>query len=254
MSLVRRHARSEPLDCVVRVVTPERITLVLPLAGPARRFVAFLLDQMLLMALILAAIALILVLSMGSRAGLGPILLAYFVLTWSYGAFCEGVFDGQTFGKYALGIRVVSENGVAITASQAVLRNLVGVVDGLVPFCFLVGLSSMIVSRRFQRVGDLAAGTIVMIEDRPISRPIARVSSREVDALLEWLPRRVAAGPKLARVVSDYVDQRRRFTPPRRAEMAEYLARPLRERYAIRGNVPADVVLCAFYHRLFLGD
>jgi uncharacterized RDD family membrane protein YckC len=256
MSIAPAKARShsEPLDCVVRVVTPERITLVLPLAGPARRFVAYLLDQMLLLALVLAAIALVLIASMGSRAGWGLILVAYFVLSWSYGAFCEGVFDGQTFGKYALGIRVVSENGVAITGAQAVLRNLVGVVDGLVPFCFLVGLTSAIVSRRFQRVGDLAAGTIVMIEERPTSRPIARVKSPEVDALLEWLPRRVAAGPKLARVVSDYADQRRRFTPPRRAEMAEHLARPLRARYAIRGNVPADVVLCAFYHRLFLGD
>jgi len=254
MSVVRAQARPEPLDCVIRVVTPERITLVLPLAGPARRFVAYLLDQMLLAALVLVAILVLLVLAMGSIAGFGPGLLAYFVLIWGYGAFCEGTFDGQTLGKYALGIRVVSEKGVAITGAQAVLRNLVGVADGLVPFCFLVGLASMILSGRFQRVGDLAAGTIVVIEERRVSRPIARVSGSAVAALLPWLPRRVAAGSKLARVVSDYVDQRRRFTPPRRAEMAEHLARPLRARYAIPGDVPADVVLCAFYNRVFLGD
>ncbi len=109
---------------------------------------------------------------------------------------------------------MVSEKGVAITGAQAVLRNLVGVVDGWLPFCYLIGLSSMILSGRFQRVGDLAAGTIVMIEERRARRPIARVNGPEVEALLEWLPRRVAAGPKLARVVSDYVDQRSRFTPP----------------------------------------
>jgi uncharacterized RDD family membrane protein YckC len=235
-------------------VTPERITLALPLAGPARRFVAFLLDQMVLAALVLATIVVFLFFSLGSNASWGPILLAYFVLTWSYGAFCEGVFDGQTVGKRAVGIRVVSDKGVAITAAQAVLRNLVGVVDGLVPFCFLVGLSSMILSARFQRIGDLAAGTVVMVEERRRSRPIARVNSPEVDALLVWLPLRIAAGSRLARVISDYVDQRRRFSPPRRAEMAEHLARPLRARYAIAENVPADVVLCAFYNRIFLGD
>jgi uncharacterized RDD family membrane protein YckC len=256
MSLIRTRARArlEPLDCVIRVVTPERIMLVLPLAGPGRRFVAYLLDQMMLAALVLGAILVVLFFSMGSSAGWGPIFVAYFVLNWSYGAFCEGVFDGQTLGKHALGIRVVSEKGVAITAAQAVIRNLVGVVDGLLPFWFLVGLSSMILSGRFQRVGDLAAGTIVMIEERRASRPIARAGGREVEALLAWLPRRVAAGPKLARAVSDYVDQRSRFTPERRAEMAEHLARPLRARYHIRNEVPADVVLCAFYNRVFLGD
>ncbi len=71
MSIARAkvRARSEPLDCVVRVVTPERITLVLPLAGPARRFVAYLIDQLLLTALILVTVLVFLFLSMGSRAG-----------------------------------------------------------------------------------------------------------------------------------------------------------------------------------------
>ena len=256
MCLVRARGEvpGEALDCVVRVVTPERITLVLPLAGPGRRFVAYLLDQMALAALVLGAIVLALVLALGARAGLGPGLVAYFVLSWGYGAFCEGVFDGQTLGKHALGIRVVSENGVAITGAQAVVRNLVGVVDGLLPFCFLVGLSCMVISRRFQRVGDLAAGTIVMIEERRARPAISRVNNRDVEALLLWLPRRVAAGPRLARVLSDYADKRRRFTPERRNEMAEHLAQPLRARYSIDGNVSADVVLCAFYNRVLLGD
>jgi uncharacterized RDD family membrane protein YckC len=254
MDILRVRARPEPLDCVVRIVTPERITIVLPLAGPAWRFAAYLLDQVFLAVLVLIAIVAFLVLAMGSSAGFGPGLLAYFVLTWGYGAFCEGIFNGRTLGKYALGIRVISEKGVAITGAQAVLRNLVGVADGLVPFCFLVGLSSMIVSGRFQRVGDLAAGTIVVIDERRSSRPIVRVRSSEVEALLPWLPRRVAAGSELARVVSDYVNQRHRFTPARLAEMAEHLARPLRARYALAENSPADVVICAFHHRLFLGD
>jgi uncharacterized RDD family membrane protein YckC len=245
---------NEPLDCAVKIITPERISLVLPVAGPARRFVAYLLDQMLLAALVLAAVVVSLVLAMGSIAGMGPALVAYFVLNWGYGAFCEGIFNGQTLGKHVLGIRVVSERGIAITGAQAVIRNLVGVVDGLLPFFYQAGLASMILSGRFQRLGDMAAGTIVIIEERRTSRPITRVNNPDVDALLPWLPRRIAAGSKLARVVSDYVAQRRRFAPARRAEMAEHLAQPLRARYHIAANVAADVVLCAFYHRVFLDD
>jgi uncharacterized RDD family membrane protein YckC len=246
--------KHEPLDCAVKIITPERISLLLPLAGPARRFVAYLLDQLLLAVLVLVAVVVALVLAMGSIAGMGPALVAYFVLNWGYGAFCEGVLNGQTLGKRVMGIRVVSERGIAITGFQAVIRNLVGVVDGLFPFFYQAGLVSMILSGRFQRLGDLAAGTIVVIEERRASRPITRVSNADVDALLPWLPRRIAAGSNLARVVSDYVEQRRRFTAARRAEMAEHLARPLRARYDIAASVPADVVLCAFYHRVFLDD
>ena len=100
--------------------------------------------------------------TMGSQAGIGPFLLAYFVLTWGYGAFCEGLFNGQTVGKRAMGIRVVSERGVPISGAQAVLRNLVGSVDGLVPFFYQTALASMILSSKFQRLGDLAAGTMVV--------------------------------------------------------------------------------------------
>ena len=112
----------------------------------------------------MGAVAVSLLLSLGAASGMGPALVAYFLLSWGYGAFCEGVFNGQTPGKRALGLRVVSERGVPITGAQAVLRNLVGTVDGLVPFFFMLGLSSMLLSGKFQRLGDLAAGTMVIIE------------------------------------------------------------------------------------------
>ena len=189
----------------------------------------------------------------GLRRGIGPALVAYFVLSWGYGAFCEGVFNGQTLGKRLLGIRVVSDRGVPISGAQAVLRNLVGAVDG-VGFFFQLGLASMVLSGKFQRLGDLAAGTMVVIEERRPRRGIIRIFDPEVDAVLPWLPARIAAGSDLARVLSDYVGVRNRFTPARRAEMAEPLARPLLKRFGLAPTVPPDVVLCAVYHRIFVGD
>src|SRR6516225_5542376 len=94
----------KPIDCVVRLVTPERIIVVHPLAGPARRFVAYLIDQVLLIASILAVMLFALFLTLGSASGMGSAFVAFFLLTWGYGAFCEGVFNGQTVGKYCLGL------------------------------------------------------------------------------------------------------------------------------------------------------
>ena len=197
---------------------------------------------------------LLLFLTMGSQAAFGPLLVAYFVLTWGYGAFCEGIFNGQTVGKRVMGIRVVSDRGVPISGAQAVLRNLVGSVDGLVPFFYQTALASMILSPKFQRLGDLAAGTMVVIEERRWRRGVTRIDDPEVAALLPWLPSRIAAGSDLARVLSDYVEARSRFGPLRRAEMAEPLARPLRKRFGLSDQYSADVVLCAVYHQIFVGE
>jgi uncharacterized RDD family membrane protein YckC len=254
MSNLRAEGRREPLDGMVRLVTPERIVIAHPLAGPARRFMAYLIDQVLLVVLLLLALLFSLFVTMGSQSAMGPFLLAYFVLTWGYGAFCEGLFNGQTVGKRTMGIRVVSARGVPISGAQAVLRNLVGAVDGLVPFFYQTALASMILSPKFQRLGDLAAGTMVIIEERRRRRGVTRIDDPEIAALLLWLPGRIAAGSDMARALSDYVGARHRFGPIRRAEMAEPLARPLRKRFGLSAEYSADAVLCAVYRQIFVGE
>ena len=85
---------------------------------------------------------------------------------------------------------------------------------------------------------------------------MVRVDEPEVEALLPWLPLRVAAGPELARALSDYVKRRDRFGRVHRLreEMAEALARPLRRRFGLPEAASSDAVLCAVYHRVFLGE
>lgn len=244
----------EPLDTSVRLVTPERVRFLYPLAGPFRRSMAYLIDVTVLAALIGTGALISSLLTFGSEAGQGPALAIAFGLIWGYGASCEGMFNGQTAGKRAVGIRVMTTQGVPITGSQAAIRNLIGTVDGPFPFLYLPGLASMILTARFQRLGDLAAGTMVVVEEARHGPAIPRVEEKAVAGLLPLLPLRVAAGPEMARALSDYVRHRGRFGRERREEIARHLARPLRARYALPDSAPADAVLCAFYHRLFLGD
>jgi uncharacterized RDD family membrane protein YckC len=247
-------AAVQPIDAVVHVDTPERIVFAFPVGGPFRRFVAHLFDLAILVGLVIASIVASLLLSFGSSSSLGPALVAYFLLSWGYGAFFEGFFNGQTPGKRAMGLRVLSDRGVPITGTQAILRNFVGAVDGLVPFCYLLGLASMLFSPRFQRLGDLAAGTMVTVEERRAPPRLVRLQEPGIRSLVDRLPLRVAAGPRLARALSDYVRRRHRFSPALREELAEPLAGPLRPRFGLATSEPADAVLCAVYHRVFLGE
>jgi uncharacterized RDD family membrane protein YckC len=244
----------DPLDTTVRIVTPERIVFQYPVAGPFRRAVGYFIDIGVIIAILVALSIVGQILTLGSPSGMGPILVGYFLIIWGYGAFCEGLFNGQTVGKRLLGLRVVSDQGIPITGAQAVLRNLVGTVDGPLPFVYLAALSSMILTRRFQRLGDLAAGTMVVVEQRRRGAGVVRVRDSAVEALLPWLPLRIAAGPEMARALSDYVKHRGRFGPARREEMAAHLARPLRARYKLPPTASSDAVLCAVYHRVFVGD
>ncbi len=254
MTVSELEKRRVGLDSVVRLVTPERIMLEYPIAGPFRRFCAYLIDLVLVVILIVGAVRLFMLLSMGSIASAGVAFVAFFLINWGYGAFCEGFFNGQTLGKHWLKIRVLGETGLPISGVQAILRNLVGAVDGVLPFCYLIGLSSMLASRGFRRLGDLAAGTMVVIEEDRWRRGITRIDEPAVNELLPWLPGRMSANSQVSRALSDYVNVRKRFTLARRADMAEHLAAPLRRQYGLPPQTSSDTVLCAVYHRIFLGE
>jgi uncharacterized RDD family membrane protein YckC len=241
-----------PLDTTVRLVTPERVTFQYPLAGPFRRALAYLIDLAITLVILIAGLIASLILSLGTPSGIGLFLVGLFVMQWGFGAFCEAVFNGRTIGKMVVGIRVVSDRGVPIAGGQAVLRNLLWAFDGLWPFCYLPAVACMLMTRKFQRLGDLAAGTMVVVEARPRRGGVAVIREPAVDAVLPWLPARIAAGPELARALADYVEHRRRFGSARREEMATHLARPVRARYALPAQATGDAIVCALYHRVFL--
>ena len=247
---------NQPIDTTVHLITPERVMFSYPLAGPSRRALAYVIDSLMISVLIgvVSLISILLVVAFRELAGIGLLLAFSFFVIWGYGTVCEGVFNGQTVGKRVVGLRVMTTQGVPITGSQAAIRNLLGTVDGPFPFLFLPGFVSMILTRRFQRLGDLAAGTMVIIEEVKLETKMIRVDDPAVLDLIMLLPMRVVATSDQSRALSDYVKHRGRFGPDLREEIAQPLAGPIRTRFALPDESSGDAVLCAYYHRLFLGD
>jgi uncharacterized RDD family membrane protein YckC len=151
------------------VPTPERVAFDYPVAGPGSRFLAQLIDGMILFALliVLSIVAGTLSRASGQLAVLFAIV-SIFLLIWGYFLVSEAVWSGQTVGKRALRLRVVGDHGEPITVTQAIVRNLVRIVDFL-PLFYGIGLIALFANGKGKRLGDLAAGTLVVRERQRIS-------------------------------------------------------------------------------------
>jgi len=154
------------LDTIHAVQTPEGVDLALRVAGPVPRALAWAVDASLQLGV--AAAMWILFGMIGGLAGLGLglVLIAQFLVMWFYPVLFEVRAHGQTPGKRMLGLRVVQENGTPVGVAASVLRNFLLVADFL-PLLYLAGLVSMIADPSFRRLGDLAAGTLVVYADPP---------------------------------------------------------------------------------------
>ena len=143
--------------------TPEGVSLELRLAGPMVRAVAWGLD-------ILVRIFLLTLLSMAlgmlGESGLGLLLVFAFVLEWFYPVLFEVFWDGCTPGKRALGLQVMHDDGTPVDFTSSFLRNVMRFAD-FMPLGYQAGLISMLVSREFRRLGDIAAGTVVVYTSHP---------------------------------------------------------------------------------------
>lgn len=151
----------------VRIATPEGVELELPLAGIGSRLTARILDHLIQAAVAIAALivfnASIDTDSLGSAFVTIIGILIAFSLFWVYDVFFEAFAGGRTPGKRAVGIRVVGARGEPIGFPAAVVRNLLRFVDEYLTL-WIVALISMVRSERNQRVGDMAAGTMVVRE------------------------------------------------------------------------------------------
>src|SRR6185295_15486570 len=185
--------------------------------------------------------------------GLAMFILFVMALTvwWFYGALFETFLNGQTPGKYVLGLRVLTENGQPINGMQAALRNLFRAAD---LFLGVVGLSVMALNRRYQRLGDLVAGTIEVVEDRQWLTGVAKLDDPRAIQLAAFLPPNFVVSRPMAKALATYVERRRFFSLPRRREVAKHLAEPLLERFGLPADTSYDLLLCALYYRKFIAD
>jgi len=146
------------LDTTRRVATPEGIELTLRLAGPVPRALAWAVDLLIRIAIVL--VITLLAAQLG-RAGWGVVLLAWFFVEWILPAWFEASWGGQTPGKRLFRIAVLNDDGTPLRWPGALTRNLLRAVDFL-PLLYGIGLAAMLANRDFKRLGDLAAGTVVV--------------------------------------------------------------------------------------------
>lgn len=197
------------LDIESRPVTPEGVQLSLRVAGPPIRLLAWTLDAVVVLGVLIFATA---VLSLLGAVGLGLSLLLTFALFSFYPVVFEVYFGGSTLGKRVCGLRVVHDDGTPVSFSSSLLRNLLRSADFL-PIVPLTGLLSMLLSRDFRRLGDLVAGTLVVYRDRSVLTGLVTTASP------------VAPGVGLSReeqrVVIDYATRRQTWTEERAIELAD---------------------------------
>ena len=111
------------------------------------------------------------------RAGWGVVLLTMFFVEWLLPAWFEAAWRGQTPGKRVMRLMVLNDDGTPVRWPAALTRNLLRAVDFL-PFLYGVGLVAMLVSRDFKRLGDLAAGTVVVYQPEKRARPAKNIPRR----------------------------------------------------------------------------
>ncbi|TWU56167.1 RDD family protein [Rubripirellula reticaptiva] len=269
-------AASQAIDTTIAVVTPENIAFDYQLAGPFRRLPAYLIDvavRWLMIAIFVVAIfltgALIDIRLLGPFA-IAAALIFYFAISWFYGTLMETYYNGRTIGKWAVGIRAIDVEGRPITGKRAFLRNLLRIADLApiaamstfaedVPPAFIiptgmVGLATMLVTRRMQRLGDLAAGTMVIVDERAWKLPIAKVDDPRVPALASFFPGDYRVSRSMARTLAIYTERRHYLTPARRREVARHLTTSLIERFEFRSDIDPDLLMYALYYKTFLAD
>lgn len=230
-----------PLDTVFMVSTPENVAFDFRLAGPFYRFLALVIDLMLVGAILVALLIGMLWLQIQA---MGLFFFLAFFIWWGYGGLMEALWNGQTLGKKAVGIRVVSDSGLAINAGQAILRNILRSADLIPPY--FPGVISMLVSRRFQRLGDLAAETIVVI-DGARATPRPPKSNAKTEAIRPLIPIRFRPDPALIDALAAFVGRRNDLSVPRQRELAKPLADYFIRAWSLPPNTRPELLLCAIY-------
>ncbi|MEN1678089.1 MAG: RDD family protein [Planctomycetota bacterium] len=275
--------RSEQIDSRTQIVTPENIAFEYRTAGPFSRLGAYLIDVMVQLVTVFLTIfvfflSYILVLTaLQVRGGMSfwgvignlgtfTVFTLWFFMQWFYGAYFEYRWNGQTPGKRSANLRVLQVDGRPITLKQALLRNIVRLIDAWPPLplgqevsavvaflapiacsTHLVGLTAASLTRRHQRLGDLVCGTMVVAEERTFVGQFEPPDDERVRELIEALPAGYVPSRPLLRAVSHYVGRRKYFGPARRQEIARHVGKELIDRLTLPQDTDCDLLLCALY-------
>ena len=234
------------------IETPEQIKINYSVAGIGSRFYAALIDIALLLPILLVGYYVIIraILDLDERFGnwLAALAgIATFVLQWGYYMIFEIATNGQSPGKRALGLRVIKVQGYPISFSDSAIRNIVRVVD-MLPFAYGIGLLTMLLNKNWQRLGDLAAGTLVVKEGAEASPNPGKTPSVKKSTLVyaAWIkPERVTDAELGA--IREYLSRRSSLPRLRRLQLARTIGTPVAQRMTDNDQIDYDVFLEEVY-------
>ena len=209
------------LDDRITIATPEGVAIEIVLAGLGSRFLARLLDSVIQLFIIIALLIALGVTGAPSGVGLAAFFIGLFLVVFAYDVVFETINHGRTVGKMAAGIRVAGLRGEPVRFVTSSIRNIARIVDFL-PVFYLVGTISIVATQHDQRLGDLAAGTVV-VRDRfpglaqlpaPITVTPAAVATWDVSAIR----------PDEVQAIRQFLDRRLSLRWPARSYFAVDLA------------------------------
>ena len=234
----RRETRSSALVQTVDIETPELVTFSYTIAGVGSRVAAALIDYLLCLVLFIALLITLAfvganrLVSFGGTSSeawaLAIVVLGQFFILWGYYVLWEGLADGQTPGKRYMRLRVVSDGGYSVSFAGSAIRILVRILDMQPLFTYGVGIGSIVLTKQGKRLGDLAAGTLVVREQVVRESGIGNRESVERRGTTTAQP--VAAAVRHARLNDDeyavlerFIERRESLDPARRAVLATRL-------------------------------
>jgi len=227
------------------IETPEQTSLEFPLAGIGSRFLAVALDTLLqfavyiVLGLIAALVASFSVAgNLGKQWGIAILIFIAFTIQFGYFALFETLWNGQTPGKRWTHLRVIQDSGRPINTYDATLRNLLRIVDSL-PSLYAIGVVTMLISPENKRVGDYAAGTVV-VHEKPLQGvgSIWSVAASPSQAL-PAIPSAQLSLDEL-QLVETFFERRMSLDPEVRRSMARQIAQRLGERLNVPGETRPD--------------
>ena len=224
------------LSTTLTIRTPEGISFSMLLAGPVIRFLAWIVDAAAVGVLaLLAASASSFIVIVNPDIARAIAIASLFAISLGYGITLEWFWRGQTLGKRLLKLRVVDEQGLNLRFDQVVMRNLLRMVDRL-PLFYLVGGVACLLSRHNQRLGDLAAGTVVMRVPSMEEPSIAAAMGGKYNSFRDYphveARLRQHVSPAEAALALESLIRRDEFEPGARIELFKELADHFRARAA----------------------
>lgn len=226
------------IDTLQSVELGDGVEISLRVAGPYARAMALVIDYLIIigMLIVLGVVTTVVAVGANSNIAMGVMLIALFLLSWGYFAFFEGGKKAATPGKRALGIRVVDRSGNSANRGQVLVRNILRYIDmlpgvpsgsmGIFIGGYGAGLMTCFLSKKFQRLGDLVANTVV-VYDKPVSH-----HSASLPPALESVAPPIALTREEQAAIAAFRERAGLWSEARRVELANHAAAVTGERDA----------------------